>query len=358
MGRTLGAGQAKAASLPDYASHWVAAQAYPMLVMHRGTNAVGLLVCDLTTTDIARLDFYEGGFGYTLRSVSVETANGAQQAQVYFPDHPLAKGDVWNLADWVADWGEMTLCAAHEAMGYFGQITADELTRRFETIRLRAASYQSGQAEVGRKALTNRRDVTVLAQRTPYSNFYTLQEFDLHHRRFDGGVSDQMERAAFIGFDAAIVLPYDPKRDCVLLIEQFRVGAYARGENQPWLLEAVAGHIDLGETPEQAAMREAQEEAGLQLQKLIPINQAYPSPGASTEYFHIFLGLCDLDGAGGTTAGLHSEQEDIHSHILTFDAAMELAAGKGPYRGGANVLPLITAIYWLAINRDRLRKDA
>ncbi|KPU84291.1 hypothetical protein JI58_04695, partial [Marinosulfonomonas sp. PRT-SC04] len=73
---------------------------------------------------------------------------------------------------------------------------------------------------------------------------------------------------------------------------------------------------------------------------------------------YIFLGLCDLSGAGGTTAGLAQEQEDIHSHILSFEDAMAFAAGEGPHRGGANVLPLITALYWLALNRDRLRKGA
>lgn len=358
LGRPLDTAQAKAASLPDYASHWVAEQAYPMLVAHKGARAEGLLVCDLTPNDIARLDFYEGGFDYTLQPVTVATANGEQQAQVYFPDQPQVQGDVWNLADWLTTWGEMTLHAAHEAMGYFGQISADDLVLRFELIRRRAASYVRGQGHAAPQTAQGRADVTVLDKRTAYSNFYTLQEYDLRHRQFNGDMSPQMERAVFVAYDAAIVLPYDPVRDCVLLVEQFRIGVYARGEEKPWVMEPVAGHVDIGETPEQAAIRETLEEAGVQLTELIPIIDAYPSPGDSTEFFHIYLGLCDLGEAGGMTSGIVDEGEDIHSHILTFDELMDFVSGGCTAAGGANVLPLVTAAYWLALNRDRLRQGA
>lgn len=358
LGRVFSEAEAREAYLADFASHWVKDQAYPAIVPQNGARAKGLIVRGLSDTDIARLDFYEGGFDYTLQAVQVQTLSGFEDADVYFPDQTPALGPSWDLADWQARWGAFTVQAAREVMGYFGQISRDELTRRFEVIRRRAGSYLMGQAETGRSAPLNRSDVTVSAQRTPYSHFYTVQEYDLRHRQFSGEMGAPMERAVFTGFDVAIVLPYDPVRDCILLVEQFRIGAYARGANQPWLLEPVAGHVDTGETPQTAGRRETLEEAGLQLERLIPITQAYPSPGASTEFYHIFLGLCDLGGAGGTTAGLPSEHEDIHSHILSFDAAMAFVAGKGPLRGGANVLPLITAIYWLALNRDQLRKDA
>ena len=358
LGRGFEAGQAEAASLPDFASHWVASQAYPMLVARKGARADGLFVRDLSCEDIARLDFYEGGFGYTLHSVSVETVIGAKPAQVYFPDHALAQGDVWDLTDWVAEWGEMTLRAAHEAMGYFGKISPHDLTQRFGAIRRRAASYIRGQGHLGPQADYGRADVTVVDKRTPYSNFYAVQEYDLRHRQFNGRMSPQMERAVFVAYDAAIVLPYDPVRDCVLLVEQFRIGVYARGAQKPWVMEPVAGHLDVGETPEQAAIRETLEESGVLLSELIPITNAYPSPGDSTEFFHIYLGLCDLGGAGGTISGLAHEDEDIHSHILSFDELMKFVSGGCTAAGGANVLPLVTAAYWLAINRDRLRKGA
>jgi ADP-ribose pyrophosphatase len=61
---------------------------------------------------------------------------------------------------------------------------------------------------------------------------------------------------------AAVLLPFDPVRDEVVLVEQIRIAAYDTSES-PWLLEMVAGMIEEGETVEDVARREALEEAGL-----------------------------------------------------------------------------------------------
>lgn len=83
-----------------------------------------------------------------------------------------------------------------------------------------------------------------------------------------------------------IVLTYDPVHDRVLLVEQFRAGPLARQEENPWRLEPIAGLIDRGETPEEAGLREAHEEAGLTLSRLELVARSYPSPVISTEFFH------------------------------------------------------------------------
>jgi nudix-type nucleoside diphosphatase (YffH/AdpP family) len=259
------------------------------------------------------------------------------------------------LDGWAAEWGDFTVQAAIEVMGYFGQITAQELGKRFPAIRMRAASYIRGQAEADKPSIAtthSRADVAVVNSRMAYSNFYAMQEFDIRYRKFNGEMGDLLERATFVGFDVAIVLPYDPVLDCVLVVEQFRIGPYARGAEYPWSLEPVAGHIDVGEPPEQAAKRECEEEAGLTLHELEPIAAAYPSPGASSEFYYCYLGLCDLTGTDGGIAGLESENEDILSRILSFDALMDFVD-----TGQATNQPLILAAYWLARNRDRLRRD-
>lgn len=358
LGRRLDRARIREADLPGFATFRGDGQAGPVLATQTGSSAKGLLLAGVSKQDVARLDFYNTGFGSHLQSVTVNTKNGPQQADVYFPKQDPGRGADWQLAQWQAQRGEISVLAATEAMGYFGQITAVDLAQRFGAIRRRAASYLRGQAETGRASTHSRDDVQVLDKRTPYSNFYTVQEYDLRHRRFSGEISAPMGRAVFVAYDAAIVLPYDPVLDCVLLVEQLRIGAYARGADQPWLLEPVAGHVDVGETPMQAAMRETVEEAGVHLTSLIPICHAFPSPGDSTEFFHIYLGLCDLSDAGGKVLGVAQENEDIHSHILSFDELMQFVNAGGAGEAGSNVLPLITAAYWLAINRDRLRKDA
>ena len=192
-----------------------------------------------------------------------------------------------------------------------------------------------------------------MAQSTrSYSKFFALDDIRLRHQRFDGGVSDELERAVFIAADAALVLPYDPVRDRVMLVEQFRTGPFVRGDHRCWQLEPIAGRLDPGETPEQAARREAWEEAGLNIGRLEKIAETYTSPGNSSEFYYTFVGLADLPDDCIGTGGLEAEGEDIRSHLLSFNELMTLCDS----RQAANT-PLVMAAYWLARHRSRLRLE-
>ena len=104
--------------------------------------------------------------------------------------------------------------------------------------------------------------VDILQSETCFEGFYKLDRLVLRHELFAGGMSRAISRELFVRHDAVCVLPYDPQRDEVVLIEQFRVGAIGKTTN-PWLVELVAGLIDKDEQPEEVAHREAQEEACL-----------------------------------------------------------------------------------------------
>lgn len=198
-------------------------------------------------------------------------------------------------------------------------------------------------------------DIAVSRRDEPYSRYFAVEEYALSFRRFDGSMSPTIERAVFVSGDAATVLPYDPRRDRVLLIEQFRPGPFARGDAQPWLLEPIAGRIDPGETPEEAARREAHEEAGLELGRLIEVGHYYPSPAAKAEFLYTYVALADLpDGIEGNTArGMASEVEDIRAHLLDFAGLMALVASGEAANG-----PLLLSAWWLAAHRDALRAEA
>lgn len=186
----------------------------------------------------------------------------------------------------------------------------------------------------------------------PYNAYFAVEEHDLNYRRFDGSMGPLLNRAVFISGDASIVLPYDPVRDRVMVIEQFRAGPYARGDANPWLLEAIAGRIDGGETPEEAARREAVEETGLHLKKLLPGPRYYPSPAAKAEYLYSFIGIADLSDDKAGKGGLASESEDIRSHIITFDRLMELVSS-----GEVDNAPLLVLAYFLQALRPGLLKE-
>ncbi|NSX55414.1 NUDIX domain-containing protein [Parasulfitobacter algicola] len=186
-----------------------------------------------------------------------------------------------------------------------------------------------------------------------FSGFFSANRLGLRHPTFNGSLCDIQTREVFIGNDAALVIPYNPIHDTVLLVEQFRMGPYARGDKKPWMLEPVAGLVDPGETPEQCAIREVEEEAGIVLSNLHPISQYYTSPGCSTDYFHSFVGLCDLSDVNHRLGGLDAEREDIFMHVLAFDDALRLIE-----TGEAQVGPLILMLLWLDRNRERLRASA
>ncbi len=104
-------------------------------------------------------------------------------------------------------------------------------------------------------------DVEIIEREACFRGFYRLDRLHLRHRQFSGEMGPALSRELFVRHDAVCVLPYDPQRDAVVLIEQFHVGAMEKSAN-PWLLELVAGLIDTDEQPEQVAHREAFEEAG------------------------------------------------------------------------------------------------
>lgn len=346
------------ARLEGHEVRWADGESFPLILPAPGEAAEGLLVEGLSAGDVARLDFYEGGFAYQTREVMVTSADGRRvAAQVYFPEaDDWRPGAAWRLADWVAQWGAVVMETAEDFMELYGRKDPRVVRARYGLMQIRAASRLRAQA--GAPATVRRRtsadDVAVAERREPYAKFFAVEEYDLSFRRFDGSMSPVVNRAVFVTGDAASVLPYDPVRDRVLLVEQFRPGPYVRGDANPWSLEAIAGRIDAGETPEAAIRREAVEEAGLRLGDLIFVGGYYPSPAAKSEYLYSFVGLADLpDGSTVTGAGVDGEGEDIRTHILTFDDLLALVAS-----GEAANAPLLISALWLSGRRAELRAAA
>ncbi len=349
-----GGAQVCAAILPDHKVSWAEGQVFPYIEAASGASAEGLLLRGLTEADVARLDFYEGGFGYDLRRIEV-FADCAQSAEVYFPRPGLwTAGAPFALADWQATYGPLSRHAAREAMGYFGRFSAKELAAKMPMIRARAAArLLAGGVPHEIRSNTPASVVELIAEETPHAGFFVTKALTLRHPKFDGQLTEPLRREVFVSTDAAIVLPYDPVRDRVLLIEQFRMGPFGRGDPYPWMLEPVAGRVDPGETPAEAAHRECAEEAGLTLTGLEAIASYYCSPGVVTEYFHTYLGLADLPDDLPRLGGLETEAEDIRLHIMSFEHAHALI-GTGEADNG----PLILALMWLARERPRLRAAA
>lgn len=187
------------------------------------------------------------------------------------------------------------------------------------------------------------------SRETVYQGFMQLQQVQVKHRLFEGGWSETFQREVLVRHEAVMVLLYDPERDVVVLVEQFRVGAL-EDKQGPWLLEMVAGIVEPGESLEEVACREAQEEAGCKVQALERVTEVWTSPGGSSEKITLFCGKIDSMGVGGVH-GLVEEHENICVRVVSYEMALQ-ALATGIIRDASSTI----AIQWLQLNRDSLRR--
>ena len=193
-------------------------------------------------------------------------------------------------------------------------------------------------------------DVEVTTQETIFQGYFRMDALTLRHKRFDGSWTNNIRRELFQRGDAVAVLPWDVEEDRIVLIEQFRPGAI-RGSESPWMLEAIAGVVEEGESDDAVAHREAAEEAGCSMDALLPITSYYPSPGACSERIRLFIGRLK-SAAIGEVRGVETENEDILVHSFArLEAIALLDAGK--INNGLTII----ALHWLARHGDRLRSD-
>lgn len=195
----------------------------------------------------------------------------------------------------------------------------------------------------------NKDGVELIEKQTAFRGYFRIDRLRLRFPLYEGGMSREVDREVLERGQVAAVLLVDPDRDCVVLIEQFRPGPYAAGE-QPWLIETVAGVIEGRESAEEMARREAREEANCEITDLFPIMRFFTSPGASTESVALFCGRVDSTDAGGVH-GLEEEGEDIRVLVMSVMEALSLL-----HEGKIVNAKTIIALQWLASNYDRVKK--
>ncbi|EGT77403.1 ADP-ribose pyrophosphatase [Haemophilus haemolyticus M21127] len=198
----------------------------------------------------------------------------------------------------------------------------------------------------------SQQDIEILDEQTLYEGFFTLKRIQFKHKLFAGGESGVVTRELLIKGAASAVIAYDPKEDSVILVEQVRIGAayHPESNRSPWLLELIAGMVEKGETPEEVALRESEEEAGVQVKNLTHCLSVWDSPGGIVERIHLFAGEVDSSQAKGIH-GLAEENEDIRVHVVKREQAYQWMC-EGKIDNGITVIGL----QWLQLNYAQLQQ--
>ena len=190
----------------------------------------------------------------------------------------------------------------------------------------------------------------ILQTEAAYRGFFKLNRYHLRHGSFDGGWCDAIIRERIEHLAAVSVLLFDPERDELVLVEQFRVGLMGQAD-LPWSLETVSGFCDTDhETPEQVARREVVEETGCELHALTRIGEFFVSPGMSVERINLYCGRVDSRTADGVH-GLPHEGEEIRVVTMSRSNAVREIFGR------LNSTSVIMALQWLEAHRSELLAD-
>lgn len=147
-----------------------------------------------------------------------------------------------------------------------------------------------------------------------------VQRHEFELRRRNGEWQHQI-RETYDRGDGAAVLLCDPADGSVILIRQFRYPAFYRGE-MPYLIEACAGKLE-GDDPETCARKEAEEETGYRVGRLLKAYDLFMSPGSVTERLTLYIGFVDAPAAGAG-GGLPQEGEDIEVLRMPLAEALRL----------------------------------
>jgi ADP-ribose pyrophosphatase len=165
--------------------------------------------------------------------------------------------------------------------------------------------------------------VEIIKKKTLFEHFFKIESAMLRYERYDGKMSDKVERLSLERGDAVAAVVHNARNNTVILVEQFRYPAYENGPG--WILEIPAGIVEphKDKTPADTVRRELVEEIGYSVEKLQPISTFYLSPGGSSERVFLYYVRVTPRQKTGEGGGLVSEGENVRIVSMKVDEAFE-----------------------------------
>ncbi|KQO75448.1 NUDIX domain-containing protein [Rhizobium sp. Leaf262] len=188
--------------------------------------------------------------------------------------------------------------------------------------------------------------VRLVAKETVWKRFIHLQTLVFDQTTADGRVT-RLNREVHDHGCAAAILLFDPKKNAVVLVRQFRPAAFVNGDPS-FMLEVPAGLID-DDQPDEAIRREAMEETGYAVKDVQYLFETYASPGTLTEKVALFYARIDLEEKAGIGGGLETEGEDIEVLSIPLDEAFGMIT-----TGEISDAKTIILLQWAMLNRAGL----
>lgn len=199
------------------------------------------------------------------------------------------------------------------------------------------------------------KDVKLREKETIFQGYNQIDQYRLRTKLFEGGWSSELERDVYERGHGVIVIAFDPDKNCLVFVEQFRQGVYAAVSSKifdktisPWTLEFVSGNIADGEAPETVASRELFEEAGCKILEMVPVGHYFVSPSGSSQSVYVFCAWVNAPRTG-QIRGLNNEGEDIKVHSVTTEKVFELLES-----GTFNTLGTVYCLQWFRAHYDQL----
>lgn len=181
------------------------------------------------------------------------------------------------------------------------------------------------------------------------NGLFSLKDYAIQFEKHDGSTTVE-NRLVFERGNTVGILPYDPIRDEVVLVNEIRPAMLVNGDD-PFNPALPAGIVDAGETSLQAATRELREETGFSVDNICIIHPgAYVSPGGTSEKMALAVAIIDSSKAGSGIFGKASEGESIKTEVISSGEFINRAE-----RGELYDMKTVTMAFWLAAHKKELR---
>lgn len=155
-------------------------------------------------------------------------------------------------------------------------------------------------------------------------DFFKVDRASIQFQKFDGTMSQEIVRLNLDRGDSVAAVIFNPQKQTVLLIKQFRYSIFTKDKKHAWSWEIVAGVIEEGQSPADAIAREILEEVGYQVHQLQLLFSFFPTPGGSNELIYLFYAEVSAQDHIQKGGGLIHEGENIQVLELPLKKALKM----------------------------------